>query len=328
MAKNNNLGDLLKSVADAIRAKKGSSALINPQNFDSEIASIPVSNEYGNTGTVDAEGLQELGWNQNDIDWLQKVCWWDEEDNDKWKVSEANKTKGKLITWNNYSNYQNDADIVFFPKLERKNQVVPYFAQWTYVAAIPTDGWTSNNRDFGNKFNGCYLLRSIGNFTEVINTYPASELPYIYNLCNHCYQLRSVGDTPISFNVEYNGGFGQRLQQLRSLKYAPTGVCRQMDLFSYPNLKTLYFPSIRGDVYAPNSFADLTNCLENIPSSGTIYSSLNLSPCPLLTRESCLVLFNALDADNPNTITLHANAKARLSAEDIAIATNKGWTIA
>ena len=40
MAKNNNLTDFLTDVADAIRAKQGTSAKINPQNFSSEIASI------------------------------------------------------------------------------------------------------------------------------------------------------------------------------------------------------------------------------------------------------------------------------------------------
>ena len=40
MSKQNNLTDFLTGVADAIRAKKGSTALINPQNFESEIASI------------------------------------------------------------------------------------------------------------------------------------------------------------------------------------------------------------------------------------------------------------------------------------------------
>ena len=40
MAKNNNLTDFLTDVANAIRAKKGTTAKINPQNFASEIASI------------------------------------------------------------------------------------------------------------------------------------------------------------------------------------------------------------------------------------------------------------------------------------------------
>lgn len=40
MAKNNNLTDFLTDVADAIREKKGTSDLINPQDFSAEIASI------------------------------------------------------------------------------------------------------------------------------------------------------------------------------------------------------------------------------------------------------------------------------------------------
>ena len=40
MSKQNNLTDFLTDVANAIRAKKGSTDLINPQNFSSEIASL------------------------------------------------------------------------------------------------------------------------------------------------------------------------------------------------------------------------------------------------------------------------------------------------
>ena len=40
MAKNNNLTDFLTGVADAIRAKKGTSDHINPQDFESEIENI------------------------------------------------------------------------------------------------------------------------------------------------------------------------------------------------------------------------------------------------------------------------------------------------
>ena len=45
MSKQNNLTDFLTSVADAIRAKKGTTALINPQNFESEIGSISTAKE-------------------------------------------------------------------------------------------------------------------------------------------------------------------------------------------------------------------------------------------------------------------------------------------
>lgn len=52
MAKNNNLQDLLKSVADAIRSRKGTTDLINAQDFDSEILSIPGGGLGDNTKEV------------------------------------------------------------------------------------------------------------------------------------------------------------------------------------------------------------------------------------------------------------------------------------
>lgn len=43
MSKSDNLTDFLTDVADAIRKKKGTTDLINPQDFSSEIASIQSS---------------------------------------------------------------------------------------------------------------------------------------------------------------------------------------------------------------------------------------------------------------------------------------------
>lgn len=61
MSKQNNLTDFLTGVADAIRAKKGTTALINPQNFESEIASISGGGElniaYGDTAPEDTSKL-------------------------------------------------------------------------------------------------------------------------------------------------------------------------------------------------------------------------------------------------------------------------------
>lgn len=62
MAKNNNLTDFLTDVADAIRTKKGTSALIDPQNFSDEIASIETGGIEGyNVESVDnGDGTQTL----------------------------------------------------------------------------------------------------------------------------------------------------------------------------------------------------------------------------------------------------------------------------
>lgn len=59
MAKNNNLPDFLKDVADAIREKKGTSNLINPQDFSTEIEGIQTSNIDLSQTTATAEDVKE-----------------------------------------------------------------------------------------------------------------------------------------------------------------------------------------------------------------------------------------------------------------------------
>ena len=56
---------------------------------------------------------------------------------------------------------------------------------------------------------------------------------------------------------------------------------------------------------------------------------LDLSPCPNLTKESLLNVFNeAADVtSSPKTLTLGSTNLAKLTDEDKAIATNKGWTL-
>lgn len=67
--------------------------------------------------------------------------------------------------------------------------------------------------------------------------------------------------------------------------------------------------------------------LTTIEDSGTISESVNFAYSPL-THDSALVLINALDAENPGTLTLSTETYATLTDEDKAIATSKGWTIA
>ena len=61
MAKNNNLTDFLTAVAVAIRTKKGTSDLINPQNFESEISSIKTEKpEQEKSISISTNGTTEV----------------------------------------------------------------------------------------------------------------------------------------------------------------------------------------------------------------------------------------------------------------------------
>lgn len=70
MAKNNNLTDFLTDVANAIREKKGTTDLINPQDFSSEIASI----ETGG-GTVEEAPLKDVNFMDYDGTNLYSYSW-------------------------------------------------------------------------------------------------------------------------------------------------------------------------------------------------------------------------------------------------------------
>ncbi len=77
------------------------------------------------------------------------------------------------------------------------------------------------------------------------------------------------------------------------------------------------------------------NCssLKNITIVGEIGKNFNISYSPLLTIESLRSIISALydfvgnGETTTQTLTLHADAKARLTESDIKTITDKGWTL-
>lgn len=103
--------------------------------------------------------------------------------------------------------------------------------------------------------------------------------------------------------------------------------------FRYTNLATLNAEGSdwSGSSNFTNTFYNISTTLKDITGTITgISQSLSLSSSSALTRDSLLVLINGLKdltGQTGKTLTLHATAKARLTADDIAIATAKNWTV-
>lgn len=83
------------------------------------------------------------------------------------------------------------------------------------------------------------------------------------------------------------------------------------------------------DIVGYRTIDDIIN--NNICVLKGLRSNPHIQAANNLNRESLRAIINGL-ADmseySPQTLQLHANAKAKLTEEDIAIATNKGWSIA
>ena len=81
-----------------------------------------------------------------------------------------------------------------------------------------------------------------------------------------------------------------------------------------------------------NNIFDSCSKLENITFEGTIPKSISFNASSKLTEASLNSIITALKdfsgTTTTETLTLHATAKAKLTETDIAIATQKGWTIA
>ena len=87
--------------------------------------------------------------------------------------------------------------------------------------------------------------------------------------------------------------------------------------------------SFEGTTYSDSTFR-YSPKLANIIFEGTIAKDINFIDNPL-THDSLMSIINALKdfsgTTTTKTLSLHADAKARLSEAEIAIATQKGWSL-
>lgn len=192
-------------------------------NLDDCIDSIPTGGGGGgHTGTVDTAGLQALGWDSYDIQWLQDHVWWDAEDDAEWAVTEANKAFGPAgatpLTWSNYTAQKYNADLRYFPKLATPtaSNVANLFNEFVFLCAIPTHGWSMTGKAGGRAvFNNCVSLRSFGD----ISNWDTSSLTDTAYFFAGCLALEEVDVSNWSFaNITNTERWFQRDISLKTIK--------------------------------------------------------------------------------------------------------------
>ena len=98
--------------------------------------------------------------------------------------------------------------------------------------------------------------------------------------------------------------------------------------FAGSNIKSLGILNVADYTNFSNAFR-MCSDLEELGGFVGLAQDLDLSYSPLLTRQSCLNVFNnAGTITTGKTITLHTNVYNLLSEDDKKIAIDKGWTIA
>lgn len=200
--------------------------------------------------------------------------------------------------------------IIAAPELDFPNAKSCYnmFSNCSSLAYVP-DYNTSHVTKFNSMFSSCRALINAPNFDY-------SSATEVSSMFNGCEKLSTVGNmnTKLCTSLDYLFSNCNRLKSVGTI-----------DADSAKYVSSMF----SGNKYHFKDFGGLINLGKQSSVSGT--SSL-FSSCHVLTRQSWLNIFNGLyDRTTAGlsilTLTLPAIAKTILSDEDIAIATNKGWTI-
>lgn len=296
MAKDDNLADYLAYVADAIRAKKGTTDPINAQNFASEIASIESGGGNGWTGHADAEGLRAIGWTNEDIAYYQENgVDWNEENDHLHLVSDDNKALYGVLTANNISSYKDR--IVYLPKIDTSalTSMANLFKDCHSMVAIPTID-TSKVTQMGSIFANCYQLRTI----------PPLELGKVKNMSSAfsaCYALRSVAPLPTESATAMTNMFSN-CHSLRSIPMLDTSKVTTLNYaFNYCySIEKIYLTDVNATTSMSYTFNNCTALRILQMRDAQVAYSLNTSRP--LAKESLLYLVNNVATDSDITITL------------------------
>ena len=176
--------------------------------------------------------------------------------------------------------------------------------------------------DISNVTNVAYIFQNVNCSSIDLSCFNTgtSKISNISNMFYGCRNLVSVDLSNFSTPVSDLPGF-YMCSKLESI-----------DLSSFNTSKIINYGS---SFYACTSLVNLKlNDLGHYYNQYAGSSTLDLTPCAALSKESVLFLFNhAYDRAaagfpaNTFTIKLNAATKALLTEEEIAIATNKGFTV-
>lgn len=177
------------------------------------------------------------------------------------------------------------------------------FASLINIKHLTLPFTTPNVTDFGNFLRQCTMLETLD--ISTFNTSSATNMSYMFNGCQRLKRLdlsHFVTSKVTNFNSMFNGCFSLYDVDFSNLDTSGA-TTTPITMFSYcPNLTNL--------------------------KVGKINKSFKFSDCNRLSHESLLNVIAALEAtEDALTLTIGSTNLKKLTEEEIAVATEKGWTV-
>ena len=199
---------------------------------------------------------------------------------------------------------------------------------------LDVSNWdTSKVTDMDSMFYSCYSLISldVSNF----NTSKVADMSYMFNGCYSLTQL-DVSNFDTSNVTSFQAMFSncESLTELDLSNFNNSKVTTMTMMFYYCkslmslNLSTWDVSKVNASYMISNIFKGCT-ALVDFMAPKNISIDMNMSDCNNLSHDSLMsIINNLITTTSSKTFTLGATNKAKLTDEELAIATNKGWKIA
>lgn len=187
------------------------------------------------------------------------------------------------------------------------------FRNFTLLTSIPLLD-TSKVTSMTQMFYGCSKLTSI----PQLDTSKVRNMDYMFR---ECHSLTAIPQLDTSSVTTFSRAFYQ-CEALTSIPQLDTSnVTNMYDMFTYCSSLTIL-----------GGFINLGQAYDTSKSSNYQNYTLSLSWCSNLTHDSLMNVINnlydiATKGCQPQRLQLGSTNLAKLTEEEIAIATNKGWTV-
>ena len=302
--------------------------IYNVANYATASVNVQPSDNYSYfDGVVDTEGLRAIGWDDVSIgmyrDNDRHYAW----QNSDYIVSEENKAlNGVIVDKTSISNNKDNPNFKYCPLFDTSNvtNMIGMFKDCSSLTSIPALD-TNKVTIMNNMFSSCSSLTSIPQLDtsnvkfmssmfsscSSLTSIPLLDTSKVTDMSNMFYNCSSLTSIPQldTSNVKNMYSMFYDCSSLTSIPLLDTSKVTNMNyLFGYSNINTL---------------TDLGG-FKNLSISITSYF---LDKCPNLTVESLMNVINNLATVSGQTLKFGSTNLNKLTAEQIAIATNKGWTL-
>lgn len=285
----------LTAIANAIRTKKGVQTTYRPNQMASAINSIDADLEWTAIGYSSRPGVISDGY-----DYAAEIA-------ENWDTLEGCSER-----------FKDDRNLIFMPLVDtdvESDYSKMFYGCYSLISIPLLD--TALGLNFSNMFYNCRSLITI----PLLNTNGGTDFSSMFS---GCHSLISIPQLDTMSGTNFNGMF----QNCRTLTTVP-----RLQLSGATDISNMFIYC-----YLLENLGGFTNLGQAYSTSGSAmylnYSKyvLNLSSSPKLTHDSLINVINylydiATKGCQAQKLQIGSTNLAKLTSAEIAIATNKGWTV-